>query len=341
MSDIDTIVLILLPHNLKRKNYSLIKLRAKMKTRSRRDFLKVSAAGALGAIALSQTSCKSGGKPTPAVAAADPKSFGMGLQLYTIRDAMGTDVAGSLKKVSDAGYKYVELAGYADVKFYKMEPAEFRKLVNDLGLEILSSHTQVEAQGITLDNAKKMADDHAKLGVKYCVQPWVVPEARTTVASYQKMVDDWNKVGGIMKENGIMFGYHNHNFEFATVEGKVPYFDIFLAGLDKDLVTMELDLFWTTKAGQNPVEIIKKYPGRFQLFHMKDMYTNEAPFFDTVGVKDFAPVGEGVINFKDILAVKDIAGMKYMIVEQDQSRDGDFFGDINKSIKNLTTRILV
>jgi sugar phosphate isomerase/epimerase len=169
----------------------------------------------------------------------------------------------------------------------------------------------------------------------------VVEEARTTIASYQKMVADWNTVGGIMKQNGIMFGYHNHNFEFDNVEGKIPYFDIFLPELDKDLVTMELDLFWTTKAGQNPVEIIKKYPGRFQLFHMKDMYTNEAPFFTTVGVKDFAPVGEGVINFKDILAVKDIAGMKYMIVEQDQSRDGDSFGDISKSITNLTTKILV
>ncbi len=310
-------------------------------TRSRRDFLRMSAAGALGAFALTQTSCKSGGKPAPVATPVDPKTFGIGLQLYTIRDAMGTDVAGSLKKVSDAGYKNLELAGYSEGKFYGMAPGEFKKLVNDLGMEIVSSHTNVEAQGITLDNAKKMADDHALLGVKYCVQPWVVEEARTTIASYQKMVADWNTVGGIMKQNGIVFGYHNHNFEFDNVEGKIPYFDIFLPELDKDLVTMELDMFWTTKAGQNPVEIIKKYPGRFQLFHMKDMYTNEAPFFTTVGVKDFAPVGEGVINFKNILAVKDIAGMKYMIVEQDQSRDGDPFGDISKSITNLTTKILV
>lgn len=310
-------------------------------TRSRRDFLKVSAAGALGAIVLTQNSCKSGGKPAPAAAAVDPKTFGIGLQLYTIRDAMAADVAGSLKKVSDIGYKYIELAGYADGKFYNMEPVEFKKLVNDLGMEIVSSHTQVEAQGITLDNAKKMAEDHAKLGVKYCIQPWVVEEARTTLASFRKMAADWNQVGGIMKDNGIMFGYHNHNFEFKTVEGKIPYFDIFMTDLDKDLVTMELDLFWTIKAGQNPVELIKRYPGRFQLFHMKDMYTKEAPFFTTEGVKDFAPVGEGVINFSEILAVKDIAGLKYMIVEQDLSRDGDPFGDIKKSITNLTTKILV
>jgi sugar phosphate isomerase/epimerase len=261
--------------------------------------------------------------------------------LYTIRDAMAADVPGSLKKVSEIGYKYLELAGYADSKFYGYEPSEFKKIVSDLGMEILSSHTQVEAQGITLENAKKMAEDHAKLGVKYCVQPWVVEEARTTIASFQKMAADWNKVGGIMKEYGIQFGYHNHNFEFNTVEGKVPYYDIFMAELDKDLVTMELDIFWAIKAGQNPVDIFRKYPGRFQLFHMKDMFTNEAPFYTTVGVTDFAPVGAGVINFKEILAAKDIAGMKYMLVEQDSTKDGKPFDAILTSITNLKEKILV
>ena len=318
-----------------------------MKTNlSRRDFLRYSATGALGAVVLSQYSCKSGKKPAPAAASVaapvDPKSFGIALQLYTIRDAMGSDVQGSLKKVSDIGYKYLELAGYADGKFYGMEPAEFRKVVNDLGMEILSSHTQVEAQGITLDNAKKMAEDHAKLGVKYCIQPWVVEEARTTVKSFRKMVSDWNKVGGIMKENGMKFGYHNHNFEFAPLEGTIPFYDIFLTELDKDLVTMELDLFWTTKAGHDPVEIIKKYPGWFELFHMKDMYNKQDPFYTTEGVTDFAPVGAGIIDFKRILDVKDTAGMKYMVVEQDWPTKGaDPFNEIKTSITNLTTRILV
>jgi sugar phosphate isomerase/epimerase len=103
---------------------------------------------------------------------------------------------------------------------------------------------------------------------------------------------------------------------------------------------MEIDLFWASKAGQNLVEIFKKYPGRFQLFHMKDMYKNEAPFFEVIK-DDVAPVGEGVINFREILAAKDIAGMKYMVVEQDESRDKTIFEDINKSITNLTTKILV
>ena len=302
-----------------------------MKTiQSRREFLRITAAGALGAVVLSNYSCKGGGKP------ALP---GVGLQLYTIRDAMAADVAGSLKKVSDLGYKFVELADYADGKFYGFEPAEFKKMVNDLGLEIISSHTQVEGEGVTLDTARKMAEAHAKIGSKYCIQPWIVEEMRTTIESYQRMAANWNQVGQIMKEFGMQFGYHNHNFEFATVEGKVPYFDVMLTELDKDLVIMELDMFWTTKAGHNPVDIIKKYPGRFHLFHLKDMYTHEEPFFEVIK-DDLAPVGAGVINFKEILAVKDIAGMKYMIVEQDDSR-GDMWADVQTSITNMNTKILV
>jgi sugar phosphate isomerase/epimerase len=299
-----------------------------MKTKqSRREFLKITAAGTLGAIVLSQYSCK-------------PKKPGIGLQLYTIRDAMATDAPGSLKKVSDFGYKYLELADYANGKFYNYEPAEFKKLVDDLGMEIISSHTQVEGVGVTLDSAKKMAEDHVKIGAKYCIQPWIVEEMRTTVASYQRMAANWNQIGQVMKDAGLQFGYHNHNFEFGTVEGKVPYFDIMLAELDKSLVIMELDMFWASKAGHNPVDIINKYPGRFQLFHLKDMYSNQPPFYEVIK-DDIAPVGEGVINFKEIIATKDTAGMKYMIVEQDQSRDGDMIADIQKSITNLTTKILV
>lgn len=303
-----------------------------MKTiQSRRNFLKVSATGALGTLILSQYAFKS--------APVDPKTFGIGLQLYTIREAMAKDIPGSLKKVSDLGFKYLELASYANGKFYGYEPAEFQKLVNGLGMEIISSHTQVEALGITLDNAKKMAEDHAKIGVKYCIQPWVVEEARTTLDSYKKMAAEWNKVGGIMKEHKIQFGYHNHNFEFDTVEGKIPYYDVFMVELDKDLVTMELDLFWATKAGQNPVEMFKKYPGRFQLFHMKDMFTKEAPFYKP-STDDFAPVGAGLINFKEILAAKKIAGLKYMLVEQDSTKDGKPFEALQTSITNLTTKLL-
>jgi sugar phosphate isomerase/epimerase len=298
---------------------------------NRRDFFKLSATGALGMMVLGSYGCK-----TPAV---NKKSFGVGIQLYTLRDAMAADVVGTLKKVSDLGYKNLELANYSDGKFYGFTPKEIKKMANDMGMDIISSHTQVEAAGITLDNAKKMADDHAELGVKYCVQPWV-NEVDRNIESYKKMVGDWNEVGKKMKEVGIQFAYHNHNFEFKNINGLVPYYDIYMAEMDPNFVTMEIDLFWANKAGQNPVDMFKKYPGRFQLFHMKDMHTKQNPFYDVIK-DDISPVGAGVIDFKAILAAKDIAGMKYLFVEDDNQGNGKPFESIGTSIDNLTSKILV
>lgn len=304
-----------------------------MKTsQNRRGFLKTSAAGALGVMALGPLGCTS-------AAAVDKKGLGVGLQLYSIRDAMDLDVPGSLKKVSDLGYKYLEMAGYSDGKFYGYAPEEFKKMAKDLGMEVLSSHTMVEAEGITIDNAKIMADAHAELGVQYCVQPWV-NEPDRNIESYKKMIGDWNKVGKIMKEAGIQFGYHNHNFEFLNMDGIVPYYDLFLPEMDADLITMEIDLYWVTKAGQDPVEMFNKYPGRFQLFHLKDMYTETEPYFDVIK-DDISPVGAGLIDFKRIMAAKEKAGMKHFFVEDDNQGNGKPFIGIETSINNITGKILV
>lgn len=298
---------------------------------NRRDFLKYTAAGSLGMMLLGAAGCQT--KPT-----VNRKSFGVGIQLYTIRDLMAADTAGTLKKVSDMGYKNLELAGYSNGKFYGFAPAEFKKMVNDLGMDVISSHTQVEAAGITKDNAKLMADAHAALGAKYCVQPWIEAVDRN-VDKYKKMIADWNEVGQIMKGVGIQFAYHNHNFEFANVNGVVPYFDIFLPEMDANLITMELDLFWATKAGQDPVAMFSKYPGRFQLLHFKDMKTNQPPFFEVIK-DDICSVGEGVIDFKRILAAKETAGAKYIFVEDDNQGNGKALEGIEASISNITTKIM-
>lgn len=298
---------------------------------NRRSFLKLSAAGSLGMLLLNPVT----GMP---LVGDDRKKFGVGLQLYSIRDAMAADVKGTLKKVSDMGYKNMELAGYSNGKFYGFSPAEFKKIITDLGLVSLSSHAAVESKGITVESAKLMAEAHAALGVKYCIQPWVNDEDRT-IEKYKKMIGDWNKVGKIMKGVGIQFGYHNHNFEFTNVNGVVPYYDIFMPEMDKDLITMELDLFWATKAGQDPVAMFKKYPGRFQLLHFKDMHTKQAPFY-TVIKDDICSVGEGVIDFKRIWAAKEVAGAKYLFVEDDNQGNGKPFEGIETSIKNVTTKIL-
>jgi len=297
-----------------------------MKTQSRRNFLKLTAAGTLGALIIPGCASKGAGNP-------------IALQLYTIRDFMNTkdDVLASLKKLSEIGYKHLELAGYADGKFYQFDPMEFKKIVNDLGMDVLSSHTSVESDSQVAD-AKKVGDDHAAVGAKYAIQPWVNPPDRT-IDFYQRMVDQMNEAGRTMKEVGIKFGYHNHNFEFANLDGKIPYFDIIMPGTDKDLVTMELDLFWTTKAGQDPVEIFKRYPGRFELFHCKDMFTKQDPFFDTVGVEDFAPVGEGVLDFGRIFAENKTAGVKWFVVEQDLTKDGKPFEAVQTSLANLSKMV--
>ncbi len=294
--------------------------------------MKITAASALGVMALGPTACATS-------VAKDKKSFGVGLQLYSIRDAMAADALGSLKKVSDMGYKNVELASYSNGKFYGYAPKEFKKIVNDLGMDIISSHSAVESAGITMENAKLMADAHAELGVKYCVQPWVNDVDRN-VETYKRMIGDWNEVGKLMKEVGIQFGYHNHNFEFDTIDGLVPYYDIFMPEMDADLITMELDMYWATKAGQDPVEMFKKYPGRFQLFHFKDMSEKREPFY-TVEKDDITSVGAGLIDFKRIYAARETAGMKYLFVEDDNQGNGKPFEAIKISIDNLTTKILV
>ena len=296
----------------------------------RREFLRMSAAG-FSIMALSPLAC--------ARSATDRKSFGVGLQLYSIRDAMAEDPLGSLQKVSDMGYKNLELANYVDGKFYGYSPAEFKKIANDMDMKVISSHTQVEAEGITLENAKKMADDHAELGVKYCIQPWINEEDRN-IETYKKMIGDWNEVGKIMKESGIQFGYHNHNFEFKPIDGIIPYYDIFMPEMDPELITMEIDVYWATKAGQDPVKMFNKYPGRFQLFHFKDMAEENEPFYDVIK-DDITPVGAGIIDFKRIYEARKNAGMEYMFVEDDNQGNGKPFEGIETSVKNLTTNILV
>lgn len=297
----------------------------------RRDFLKISAAGILGMVALGPTAYAS-------AAAVDRKKYGVGLQLYSIRDAMAADTVGSLQKVADMGYKNLELADYVDGKFYGYTPKAFKKLVNDMGMEIISSHAAVESTGITRENAQKMADAHAEVGAKYCVQPWINEEDRS-IETYKRMIGDWNEVGKVMKDVGVQFAYHNHNFEFKPVNGIVPYYDIFMTEMDPKLITMELDLYWVTKAGQDPVEMFKKYPGRFQLLHFKDMAKRSAPFYEVIK-DDITSVGSGLIDFKRIWKSHDIAGTKYFFVEDDNQGNGKPFKGIETSIKNITTKIL-
>ncbi|HEY5462362.1 MAG TPA: sugar phosphate isomerase/epimerase [Hanamia sp.] len=267
-----------------------------------------------------------------------PKNQLIGLQLYTVRDAMAKDPKATLAHVAKIGYNSVEGATYTgDEKFYGMSPSEFKKVLNDNGLVMYSSHYRLgedldngqTMKGTMLHDWDKAIEDATKVGLKYMVCAWLSPEERGTLDHYKKVADDLNVAGEKCKKAGIQLCYHNHNFEFIPQDGKLPY-DI-LMSTNKDLVKMEMDIYWIKKAGQDPIAFFKKHPGRYPLWHVKDM--------DNTPQQNFTEVGNGIINFKEIFKYKNLAGMKYFFVEQDIC-PGDPFVSIAESIKYIKKNLI-
>ncbi len=240
-----------------------------------------------------------------------------GMTLYTVRNEMGKDAKATLKQVADLGYKYIEAVDYKDGKFYGMIPDEFKSYLKSLGLTPISVHMG----SMTLDNADKLIADVKAAGFKYFIAP-VPPmgmfkfDVKTRKlgmeGTVEKLADILNTIAKKANAAGLEFLYHNHDFEFqANKDGIVPI-DYLLEHLDPKYVNFQMDLYWVTKAGADPVAYFQRYPGRFKIWHVKDMDSQER----------FAPVGQGTIDFKRILANKKLSGMKYYIVEQDQTFDG-------------------
>ena len=266
--------------------------------------------------------CKEGTNKTKEVTetteevAEEVKNFG-GLALYTLRDAMGTDPKATLKAVAAAGYKNIEAAGYADGKFYTMSPSDFKSYVNELGLSPISTH-----QGsVTLENADAMMADVKAAGFEYFVIPVppmglfkVDPDTRTMgmtggAANLAKILDT---LGEKANAAGLKLLYHNHDFEFKKDRDGIVTIDYLLENCNPENVNFQMDLYWVTKAEADPIAYFEKYPGRFKIWHVKDM--------DEQG--RFAPVGKGNIDFSRILDKKELSGMEYYMVEQDMTFDG-------------------
>lgn len=267
------------------------------------------------------------------------KQTPIGLQLYTIRDAMSKDVAGSLAKVSQLGFKTLEGATYTgSMKFYGMEPEAFKALLKQNNLSMPSSHYRLgeemmngkAAEGTMLHNWDKAVDDASKVGIKYMVCAYLSEAERGGLDHYKYVAEQLNKAGERCKKNGIQLCYHNHDFEFVAQNKQLPY-DIILNQTDKNLVKMELDLYWVNKAGKDANALFEQHPGRFPLFHLKDM--------DNTAKHGFTEVGSGVIDFKKILDASATAGMKYFFVEQDQT-PGDPFVSIKKSIDYIKRNLV-
>lgn len=258
----------------------------------RRKFLKSTAA--LGAAAITPWSLSS--------SAQSRKVERIGLQLYTLRNEMSEDFAGTLARVAELGFKEMEFAGYMG-----NSAADVRSMLDANGLTSPAAHIQLLA---IRDNLEREIETAQTIGQKYIVVPILPPNERT-IADYHRHAEALNRAGEACKAAGLKMGYHNHDFEFATVQGQRPY-DILVEETDPDLVAMELDLFWITKAGVDPAEYINKYPGRFAMLHVKDM--------DTLG--RMADVGKGTIKFAELFSRVDTGGFEHYFVEHDNPGNG-------------------
>ncbi|GEO10919.1 sugar phosphate isomerase/epimerase family protein [Segetibacter aerophilus] len=268
----------------------------------------------------------------------DKKTNYIGLQLYTVRDAMQKDPKGTLAKVASIGYNSLEGATYTGTQnFYGMQPAEFAKVLKQNGLIMPSSHYRLGEEkvngqiqkGTMMSEWDKAVDDASKVGIKYMVCAYLSEAERGGIDHYKVVADALNKAGERCKKSGIQLCYHNHDFEFMQQGSTLPY-DILL-NTDKNLVKMEMDLYWVSKAGKDPVELINQHPGRFPLFHVKDM--------DKTPAKAFTEVGNGSIDFKRIFKQANKAGMKYFFVEQDMT-PGNPFDSITKSITYIKRNLV-
>lgn len=263
----------------------------------------------------------------------------IGLQLYTVRDAMQKDPAATLAKVAKTGFNSVEGATYTgSQKFYGMDVKTFAALLKQDGLIMPSSHYRLgedkengkDVQGTMLHGWDKAVEDAKAAGVQYMVCAWLSPAERGNIDHYKLLAEHLNKAGEACKKAGIQLCYHNHDFEFEKNNGELP-FEVLLNNTDKDLVKFELDLYWATKAGHDPVTLFNANEGRYPLWHVKDM--------DSTPQKAFTEVGNGTIDFKRIFQNADKAGMKYFFVEQDVT-PGDPFDSVSKSIAYIKQNLI-
>lgn len=302
---------------------------------NRRSFLKKTSAAALGTMLMKdQLFAETFGKNYKTVTA--------GVQLFTFFNVMDADVPGTLKKIADIGYKEIESAYSNKGRYYGMDAKDFKALIESYGMTWQSQHvlgtpfvpppgfkmpTMPDGKPMELpklrnlkENMQEIVDELAAVNLPYLVCAMIPTD---TLENIKSSIDILNKTGEACKKVGITFAYHNHEMEFTEVGGKVPY-ELLLSETDAINVKMELDLAWVSKAGKNAVDIFKKNPGRFPLWHVKDIAK------DLTTVK---PVGEGIVPFKEIFAHAQMAGMKHYFVEHDMPADP--YASITTSFNNL------
>lgn len=260
---------------------------------SRRDFLAAWGALALGRI---------GGVPA---GGAGVQAGLPGLQLFTLRDELGRDFEGTLARIAEMGYREVEL-----VSTHGRRGAEVRRILDRLGLSAVSQHIAPEA--IETDWGRTFGEA-AELGCRYLVVAWLPPETRRTVDDWRRWGRRLTRSGEAARQAGLGFAYHNHDFEFRPVARRIP-FDVLLRESDPALVSVELDLYWVTKGGQDPLDYLRRLNDRVRLVHVKDM--------DRTPARGMADPGEGILDFPTLLGTAARAGVRHYFIEHDSPRDG-------------------
>jgi len=251
---------------------------------------------------------------------AAPEQKGItGLQLYSIRDDMSRDPLGSLAKLAATGYEYLEHASYTDRKFYGYKAHEFKKILDDMSLKMISGHTEMGRQH--WDKARKdfseswkfTLEDAAILGQKYVVSPWLDESIRKNYDDLRGFLDLFNKCGELCKKQGMKFGYHNHNFEFSEKLNGESLFNIIMKSIDPDLVVMQLDIGNLYDGGAVALDVVNQYPGRFENVHVKDVKKTDGD-----GKYESTIIGEGVADVRKVIAlIKSTGGAQVMIIEQE------------------------
>jgi len=245
-----------------------------------------------------------------------------GIQLYSVRDDMKKDPLGTLKLISAMGYKYVEHANYVDRKFYGYNAADFKKLLSDLGMQMKSGHTVMNTkhwddskQDFT-DLWKYTVEDAATVGQQYVISPWLEDVYRKNYDDLKRYMEVFNKCGKLCQSSGLTFGYHNHDFEFSQKLNDMKVFDIILQNTDPALVAQQLDIGNMYHAGGIALDIMKQYPGRFELMHVKDEIKTDKG--EMGGGYESTVLGAGILPVKEIIDLgKKAGGTLHFIIEQE------------------------
>lgn len=222
------------------------------------------------------------------------------IQLFTLRDETAADFEGTLGKVAKIGYEGVEFAGYGG-----LTAEQVRDLIGDLGLKCSGAHEGIDKLESDLD---EVAQFHKTVGSQFVIIPHLGEEYRRDAAGWKDTARRMNDIGRKLKDQGLQLCYHNHAFEFETFDGQYGL-DLLYSSTDAGLVQAELDTYWVKYGGEDPVDYINRYSGRVPLVHIKDMAAGEG--------REFAEVGEGILDIQGIARAAEQAGSKWLVVEQD------------------------